>query len=166
MLHEAAQKLRVRLIAVDRPGFGGTPFTPHHTLSSWASTLQHLSDQLRIQRFSILSTSGGAPFAAACARFIPADRINGLGLLCPLGPVNSSTKAGMAAMNTLLLRIAQHCPAVARVIWRATRRWMEWDEDCMRRFALNESDKVAMQVGVMKAHWLECHTAECCQINT
>lgn len=147
MLHEAARQLRVRLIAVDRPGFGGTTFTRHHTLSSWASTLQQLSDQLRIQRFGILGASGGAPFAAACARFIPAERITGLGLLCPLGPVNGSTAAGIAAANSLLLGIAQRCPAMARTIWRVTRRWMEWDEDCMRRFALSPRDKAALQVG-------------------
>lgn len=146
MLHEAARRLNVRIIAVDRPGFGGTPFTRHHTLSSWATSLQHLSDHLRVDRFSILGASGGAPFAAACARFIPAERIAGLGLLCPLGPVNSTTKAGMAVMNSVLLGIARHCPPLLRAIWKASRHWMAWDEECMQRFALDPRDKQAMQV--------------------
>jgi pimeloyl-ACP methyl ester carboxylesterase len=107
MLHEAAQRLHIRLIAVDRPGFGGTPFTPHHSLQNWAAALQQLSDHLQIQRFGILGASGGAPFAAACARFIGEQRVTGLGLLCPLGPVDGSTKPGMAAANTLLLAMAR-----------------------------------------------------------
>uniref|UniRef100_A0A383V6Z1 AB hydrolase-1 domain-containing protein n=1 Tax=Tetradesmus obliquus TaxID=3088 RepID=A0A383V6Z1_TETOB len=145
MLHEAAQRLHVRLIAVDRPGFGGTPFTPQHSLQNWASALQQLSDHLAIGRFGILGASGGAPFAAACARFIGEQRVTGLGLLCPLGPVDGSTRPGMTAANALLLAMARRCPGVARAVWRATGKWLAWDEHCMQRFALNPQDKQALQ---------------------
>jgi hypothetical protein len=40
----------------------------------------------------------------------------------------------------------RRCPVVARGIWRATRQWLAWDEQCMQRFALNPQDKQALLV--------------------
>jgi hypothetical protein len=57
----------------------------------------------------------------------------------------------MAAANALLMAIARVSPMLARGIWRASRQWMLWDEQCMSRFALLDQDKAAMQV------WTVCH---------
>eukprot|EP00775_Hariotina_reticulata_P007354 gene7354-7565_t len=145
MLHTAAEACGARVIAVDRPGFGASPFSPQHTVANWAGMVQHLADHLQIEQFSVLGVSGGGPFAASCGRFIPAERLTALGLLCPVGPINRTTKAGMAAANALLMAIARFSPMLARGIWRASRQWMLWDEQCMSRFALLEQDKAAMQ---------------------
>lgn len=142
MLHDVGQRLGVRVIAVDRPGFGGSPFTPTHNMHSWAQSMQRLADQLHLGKFSILGASGGAPFAAACARYIPSDRIMALGLLCPLGPVTHTR--GMSVVNKLLLRAAWYWPGLCRFIWKQSARWMQYDPQCMSRFALTQVDKEAM----------------------
>lgn len=58
MLHEAATQMGAAVIAVDRPGFGASPFDPAHSHRRWADSLQHLADHLRIDRFSVLGASG------------------------------------------------------------------------------------------------------------
>jgi hypothetical protein len=43
-------------------------------------------------------------------------------------------------------RTVRRCPSLARATWRATRQWLQWDEQCMQRFALNPQDRQALQV--------------------
>jgi hypothetical protein len=87
-----------------------------------------------------LRPAGGGPFAAAAARFMPSERIQALGLVCPFaGPVESTR--GMCLANKLLLRAAVHWPGLARALWRLSGRVMAWDPDCIRRFTLHPADR-------------------------
>ncbi|WP_119679485.1 alpha/beta fold hydrolase [Indioceanicola profundi] len=75
----------VRLIALDRPGYGMSDPRPGRTLLDWADDVAALMDALEIERAHLLGMSGGGPFAAACAYALP-ERIVGTALVCPLGP--------------------------------------------------------------------------------
>jgi pimeloyl-ACP methyl ester carboxylesterase len=57
----------VHLIAVDRPGYGGSEPHRGHTLADGARDLVDLADHLGIKRFSVIGWSGGAWYAAALA---------------------------------------------------------------------------------------------------
>ena len=57
----------VQLIAVDRPGYGGSDPHRGHTLADGARDLVDLADYLGIKRFSVIGWSGGAWYAAALA---------------------------------------------------------------------------------------------------
>src|SRR6185312_7099010 len=70
----AAGQLGLRLLAVDRPGFGQSTFQPGRTVGAWAADVAALADQLAVGRFSVVSISGGAPYALACAALLP-DRV-------------------------------------------------------------------------------------------
>jgi pimeloyl-ACP methyl ester carboxylesterase len=142
MLHDAAAALGVRVVAVDRPGFGRTPFdaSQPHTLASWAGCVRHLADQLGVRTFAVLGASGGAPFAAAAARFAPPGRVTGLGLLCPLGP---PAAGAVAARDAALLALARTWPRAARTLWRIGRLWLRWDEAAMSRLAQHPADRAA-----------------------
>src|SRR5438552_17010722 len=67
---EAAKRLRVRLIAIDRPGVGLSTFKPRRKLRDWPADVIALADALGIDRFAIVGLSGGGPHALAGARYI------------------------------------------------------------------------------------------------
>lgn len=82
----AAARLGIRLIAVDRPGYGRSDDLPGRRLGDWPADVAALADALGLKRFGILGVSGGAPFALACAAALP-ERVELLSLVCPLGPL-------------------------------------------------------------------------------
>jgi pimeloyl-ACP methyl ester carboxylesterase len=109
-----AAEMGVRLIAIDRPGYGLSDFKPGRTIAQWPEDAGALADHLKLERFAVLGMSGGGPYAAACAAKIP-GRISALILLCSMGPFDApdATKE-MVALNRWLLFFAQHFPWLAR----------------------------------------------------
>ena len=79
----------IRLISVDRPGYGLSEVKRHRTLLDWADDTVHLADFLGIGSFSAVGVSGGGPYAAACAFKIP-HRLEKVAIVCGLGPVVTS----------------------------------------------------------------------------
>ncbi len=71
VVDEAARRHLVRLIAIDRPGFGGSDFKEDRSIPDWPSDVREVAAQLGIPRFSVLGVSGGGPYVAACAAKIP-----------------------------------------------------------------------------------------------
>jgi pimeloyl-ACP methyl ester carboxylesterase len=86
-LAAAADRAGVRLIGVDRPGMGLSSYQPWRQLLDWPDDLVELADHLRIDKFSVVGFSGGAPYAAACAYRIP-NRLNACGLVSGAGQVS------------------------------------------------------------------------------
>jgi pimeloyl-ACP methyl ester carboxylesterase len=77
--------LPVRLIAMDRPGYGASTRQPGRTLLDWPADVVALADHLGIGRFHVVGVSGGAPYALACAAALP--RVAGAALVSPLPPL-------------------------------------------------------------------------------
>jgi pimeloyl-ACP methyl ester carboxylesterase len=69
-----AQKLGVRIITPDRPGYGLSDFQPKRRLLDYPDDIIQLMDSLGINQFAVLGVSAGGPYAAACAYKL-ADRI-------------------------------------------------------------------------------------------
>ena len=67
---ESAQQHGLRLIAYDRPGFGGS--TPHdgRRVADAAADVAAILDALGVERFATYGTSGGGPHALACAALL------------------------------------------------------------------------------------------------
>jgi pimeloyl-ACP methyl ester carboxylesterase len=57
----------VRLVAVDRPGYGGSDPAPTPEPRSWAADVEVLVDRLGIDTFSVAAWSAGAPWAFGLA---------------------------------------------------------------------------------------------------
>lgn len=73
-LDEAARLHNVRLITVDRPGYGRSDFDKDRRLTDWPADVSDLAGALDIGRFAVVGLSGGGPHAQACAAAIP-DRV-------------------------------------------------------------------------------------------
>ena len=68
---QAARQHRIRLLAPDRPGVGESSPQPHRSVPDWTRDVSELADSLHVDAFDIVSHSGGAAYALACASFLP-----------------------------------------------------------------------------------------------
>lgn len=66
-------KVGTRVIAVDRPGLGRSSYDGNRRITDWPCDVEQLAAALGYADvpFGVIGLSGGAPYAAACARQIP-----------------------------------------------------------------------------------------------
>ena len=67
----AAAELGLTLLAPDRPGFGDSSTPQNRGIAEWPADCLALLDHLEIDRFGILSQSGGTPYGLAAAASHP-----------------------------------------------------------------------------------------------
>ncbi|KAF1829363.1 alpha/beta-hydrolase [Decorospora gaudefroyi] len=82
------KEIDTRLITIDRPGCGDSTLADRG-LIDWPNDVLSLANHLGIERFSVLGASGGGPFALACARFIPKERLRATTVVCGIGPIEA-----------------------------------------------------------------------------
>ena len=87
LFHDTAKQGGVRVISADRNGLGDSDYLPNRTMLDWPDDVAAMADALGLDRFHLLGVSGGGPYALACAYRIP-ERLKGLALVCPLGPLD------------------------------------------------------------------------------
>jgi pimeloyl-ACP methyl ester carboxylesterase len=81
-------KLRIRYIALSRPGFGRSDPCPGRRIADFPADVERVADRLGLGRFAVVGVSAGGPYAIACARALP-DRavataaVSSLSPLCP-----------------------------------------------------------------------------------
>lgn len=113
-----AASAQVRLIAIDRPGFGGSDRRPGRRLLDWPADVLRLVDHLGLERFTIVGVSGGGPYAAVCAYAMP-QRLDAVGIVSGLAPLDSAAALdGMLWINRLILRAARRAPGLVRALLR------------------------------------------------
>lgn len=107
-LFAAADRLGLRWVSYDRPGYGGSTRRPGRDLASAAGDVAAVADALGIARFAVFGHSGGAPHALACAALLPDRVVAAVGVagLAPLDAVGLEWFAGMAASGQASLRAA------------------------------------------------------------
>lgn len=122
----------VRLIAVDRPGIGGSDPKPGRSVSDWAMDVAELADELDLDRFTVSGWSAGAAYALASAhglkpRIDAVALVSGVGRLDLPGFVEQMSTAGawklaarvpsaMTLAYSALSRIARRSPGAARKV--------------------------------------------------
>ncbi len=87
LFDDVAQEHELRLIAIDRPGFGLSDSQPGRGVLDWPHDLEQVADRLGVAQFPVVAISGGAAYAAAAAWTIP-ERVTGLGLFSVIGPLD------------------------------------------------------------------------------
>ena len=85
-----AKRLGVRMISIDRPGYGLSDFQPQRTIIDWPNDVVCLCEQLGIDKFAVLGFSAGGPYAAACGVMVP-ERLTCIGMVSCPPPMNEIT---------------------------------------------------------------------------
>lgn len=119
-LDAVIERLGVRYLVVNRPGFAGSDPDPGRAVVDHARDLGELMSVLGYDRFSVVGVSAGAPYALACAWALP-DRLAGLAAVSPLGPPDGPGSSPSFRYRVPLVPFgsARAGPALAHVGLRA-----------------------------------------------
>jgi pimeloyl-ACP methyl ester carboxylesterase len=107
-LFPVADRLGLRGVSYDRPGYGGSTRRPDRDLASAAADVTAVVDALGIDRFAVVGHSGGGTFALACAAQLP-QRVVAAVSIAPLAPLRAEGLdwfAGMSSSGAAKLRAA------------------------------------------------------------
>lgn len=117
----------VRVIALDRPGYGRSTYQPRRRILDWPTDVVQAAGTLGIERFAVFGGSGGGPYALACAHEI-ADRLTGVGVISGFGPMDApgSTK-GMRLLNALAFKYGTRVPFVLDLVMGSMARKVRRD---------------------------------------
>jgi len=86
-LEEINKRHNMRILVVDRPGYGESDSAPHnYTALLFAHDLQTLADSLNLKEFGIVGISAGGVYAMAAAHELSPTRLKVVVLLSPAGP--------------------------------------------------------------------------------
>lgn len=113
-LFAAAERLGLRWVSYDRPGYGRSTPDPGRDVASAAGCAAAVADALGIDRFAVFGHSGGGPHALACGALLP-QRVLGVVSVAGLAPRDADGLdwfAGMAASGVASLRAAEAGRAV------------------------------------------------------
>jgi pimeloyl-ACP methyl ester carboxylesterase len=126
---EISKALGIRLICLDRPGFGVSSPKPGRSLLDWADDVKEVADYLSIDKFSVIGVSGGGAFAAACAYKLP-ERLHSVALVASGSPfINSKAPKEMMKANKIAFFLARKAPWLIRASYRATKKLLEENPD-------------------------------------
>lgn len=75
----------IRLIAYDRPGYGGSDRLPDRRVAHAAADVEAIASAFGLEEFSVVGRSGGAPHALACAAELP-HLVRSVAVLASLAP--------------------------------------------------------------------------------
>lgn len=93
LLSDAARERGVRVVAPDRPGFGGSDPHPEGTPATWADDCAALADHLGLDSFAVAGFSGGGPYALGAADQF-SDRVTAVGVVGSPVPESDSNQFG------------------------------------------------------------------------
>jgi pimeloyl-ACP methyl ester carboxylesterase len=79
----AAIEAGVRLIGIDRPGYGLSTPRPGRSIADWAHDALAVADHLGVDRFATIGLSTGGPYALAVAALAP-ERVLGVVACCAI----------------------------------------------------------------------------------
>jgi len=86
----------VKVIVVDRPGYGASSYDKERKLHDWPRDLEELLEYLEITNFSLMGIQFGAEYALACSQYF-GERINSTQLIsmeCPPELLSSIKRTG------------------------------------------------------------------------
>jgi pimeloyl-ACP methyl ester carboxylesterase len=95
---ESAQQQGLRLIAYDRPGYGGSTPHPGRSVADAVADVVAILDALGVDHFATYGWSGGGPHALACAALLP-SRCAAAATIAGVGPADAPDLDWLAGMG-------------------------------------------------------------------
>ena len=109
VLDELIERLGMRYVVVNRPGFAGSDPAPGRTVADFAADVEDVADALGFERFSVVGVSAGAPYALACAWAL-SHRLCAAAAASPVIPASGA--GASAGLRYTLPRMAYAAPRI------------------------------------------------------
>ena len=107
-----SQQKSVRLIVIDRPGYGASDPYLKTNFTNWVKDLTQLADHLNIGQFSVTGYAMGGIYALACAHEIP-KRLKQVAIIgTGMRPESASDYETIIPLYKMNNRLARHIPKV------------------------------------------------------
>jgi pimeloyl-ACP methyl ester carboxylesterase len=141
----------VRLVTVDRPGYGHSDPKDDPTMTGWAADAGALADHLGLDRFAVVGWSGGGQFALAVAAGL-ANRVTSVTLAATPAPANDERLPWVPEAIRQVVRLVRQDPAAAAEAVVAGNQWyLEAPERTVEEWTARDGDSVANQPQVAEA---------------
>ena len=145
------------VVAIDRPGFGGSTFVRGRTLLDWPRDVEALADRLGLDRFAVAGYSSGGKYSIACAAALP-ERVSLAASLAGTGPPEiPGFRKSLDAYDRVTMTLATRARPLALALWGVMRRMALGRPE---RFVaavekeLSAPDRAALADPATRAAWL------------
>ena len=105
----------LRIITIDRPGHGLSDFNPQGSILSFGNDVKELTEHLKIDRFSAVGMSAGAPFALGLAYLFP-TKVHQTAIISGFAPYNENSKQHLSKEVKAMLKLAKSLPFLLKVM--------------------------------------------------
>ena len=149
-----AHQRGVRLIVVERPGYGLSDRQPGRRVVDWPDDVRQVADRLGLERFSAYGYSGGGPHALACAARL-GDRVTAVAAVSSVGvPGVAGALEGMGPNERVLHLLTRISPRLVDAVYRLVRRnaqrnpdrfFRDFEKDC------SDSDRAVLADASIRA---------------
>lgn len=132
-----ANRRKVRLIAVERPGIGDSTSHSYESLADWAADIRDFCDAKGINEFAVCGLSGGGPYALACAFYLQ-GRVVAATILGGVAPATGEDAAegGVSKLVRRMGPVVKHLRVpVNRLMLRLIRRLEPHADKAVELFA-------------------------------
>lgn len=110
---ELAAQLGLRVIVVERPGFGRSSPQPGRRIVDFPADLVAVADRLGLDRFPIAGWSGAGPYLLAAGSALR-ERIERIAMVACIGPLDGAgSERGMALTRRAGLALIRRSPSLA-----------------------------------------------------
>lgn len=117
-MHDAAMHLRLKLVALDRPGLGLSCDQPERTLLQWADDVVEVADRLGWSCFHVFGASAGGAYALAVAHQIP-ERLLSVQVIGGVPPLSKVPHDLLWWVYRILIYLRREAPGILGWVLRA-----------------------------------------------
>ncbi len=137
-------ELNLRLITVDRPGYGNSDVQPGRSIIDFNNDLKELITYLKLEKFSIFGVSGGGAYAASFASS-HINRLHKAGLIASVYKYNfKSPPKLMSKENKMGFRLARYAPLILRYSFRQQKHLISSRPSVFKKYYRKSSKSLAI----------------------
>lgn len=118
VMDEPGRKLGLHVVAMDRPGIGGSDFHEGRRLLDWPPLLTELADHLNWPRFHVFGVSGGGPYALVTAHQMP-ERVLSVNVICGAPPLRDLGTRELFWVYRVVLAVRNRAPRLLAPLFKA-----------------------------------------------
>jgi pimeloyl-ACP methyl ester carboxylesterase len=127
-LNDYVNSRNLKIIGIDRPGFGLSTYTPRLSLRDFCEDVNHLADHLGIDKFTLIGYSAGGPCAITYVALFPERVTQAVIISSQSLPMDIDEL--FSGLERIIVKLASRFQSIATWYLKQERdRWFEFAKD-------------------------------------